>query len=230
MNEKELLQLKQLIESAYLSLKEARDILDQESGGSFAPIHQAPNGLHAHFETGEGSIVQGIFDGQVMVSSDGKKYPVPANYASKSKLVEGDQLKLTIKHDGAFLFKQIGPVERKRLKGTLFRDEDLEQYRVVAEGMSYKILTASITYFKGEPGDQVIILVPQNAPSEWGAVEHVLKVSRTPGATPPTPSAGLSQPQEPIDPPKPAPEESALNLGVSEHKTGLDEIGFSNLI
>ena len=59
-----------------------------------------------------GKIIEGQFDGQNMIGPDGKVYPVPANYASKSKLVEGDTLKLTIAQDGSFIYKQIGPVER----------------------------------------------------------------------------------------------------------------------
>jgi hypothetical protein len=34
-----------------------------------------------------------------MQGSDGKKYPVPLNYASKSKLIPGDVLKLRIMKD-----------------------------------------------------------------------------------------------------------------------------------
>src|SRR6266568_3308870 len=60
-----------------------------------------------------GKVIEGVFDGQNMVGSDGKMYPVPANYASKSKLVQGDILKLTITDDGSFLYKQIGPIPRK---------------------------------------------------------------------------------------------------------------------
>ncbi|MDZ7744984.1 MAG: hypothetical protein U5K77_04515 [Candidatus Saccharibacteria bacterium] len=66
-----------------------------------------------------GKVIEGVFDGQNMVGSDGKTYPVPANYASKSKLVQGDILKLTIADDGAFMYKQIGPIPRKQLVGTL---------------------------------------------------------------------------------------------------------------
>jgi hypothetical protein len=40
--------------------------------------------------------IRGIFDGQSMVKEDGEKYPVPDNYASKSKLLEGDGLELKI--------------------------------------------------------------------------------------------------------------------------------------
>jgi uncharacterized protein YrzB (UPF0473 family) len=41
----------------------------------------------------------------------------------------------------------------------------------------YKILLASITYFKGEEGDEVVILVPQDADSDWAAVENIIKAN-----------------------------------------------------
>ena len=56
-----------------------------------------------------------LYTSQVMIGPDGKSYPVPANYASKSKLVEGDILKLTIADDGGFIYKQIGPIARLSL-------------------------------------------------------------------------------------------------------------------
>ena len=52
-------------------------------------------------------IIEGIFDGEKMIGPDGQIYSVPANYASKSRLVEGDTLKLIITNRGAFIFKQI---------------------------------------------------------------------------------------------------------------------------
>jgi len=60
-------------------------------------------------------VIEGVFNGEGMVGSDGKVYSVPPNYASKSRLVEGDILKLTIKNDGTFIYKQIGPIERRRV-------------------------------------------------------------------------------------------------------------------
>lgn len=122
-------------------------------------------------------IIEGAFDGQNMLGPDGKQYSVPANYASKSKLVEGDVLKLTITRDGSFIYKQIGPIDRQRLIGQLSRDEVSGEYRVVAEGKSYKVLLASITYFKGEPGDEVVILVPAVGDTRWAAVENIIKQS-----------------------------------------------------
>jgi hypothetical protein len=117
------------------------------------------------------------FDGQNMLGPDGKQYSVPANYASKSKLVEGDVLKLTITRDGSFIYKQIGPIDRQRIIGQLSRDEISGEYRVLANGQSYKILLASITYFKGEPGDEVVVLVPTVGDSRWAAVENIIKQS-----------------------------------------------------
>ena len=126
---------------------------------------------------GEGKIIEGTFDGQIMIGTDGKQYPVPANYASKSKLVEGDMLKLTITPDGSFIYKQIGPVERKRLIGTVSQDSD-SNYFIAADGKAYKVLLASITYFKVEPGDEVTLVISRDIDSDWGAIENVLQKGR----------------------------------------------------
>lgn len=123
----------------------------------------------------EGKIVEGVFDGQNMIGSDGKLYMVPPNYASKSKLVEGDIMKLTIQPNGSFLYKQIGPIERQRVMGVLTKDEVTGDWKVVGDGRKYNILTASVTYFKGQTSDDIVILIPKNAPSKWAAVENIIK-------------------------------------------------------
>ena len=120
-----------------------------------------------------GKIVEGVFDGQVMIGPDGKSYPVPANYASKSKLVEGDIMKLTIADDGSFIYKQIGPTERRQIIGTLVQHDGA--YYVEANGREYRILLASVTYFRIKEGDQVTIIVPEDNPeATWAAVEASL--------------------------------------------------------
>lgn len=122
----------------------------------------------------EGSIIEGVFDGEKMVGPDGKTYAVPVNYASKSRLVEGDTLKLIITDTGTFIYKQISPVERRRLVGTLDEGDNGEYY-VIADDRRWRVLSASITYYKGETGDEVVILVPKAGLSRWGAVENVVK-------------------------------------------------------
>jgi hypothetical protein len=120
-----------------------------------------------------GKVIEGVFDGQNMVGSDSKTYPVPANYASKSKLVQGDILKLTIAEDGAFLYKQIGPVPRKQVVGTLKLENG--HYFVSVGERDYRVLLASVTYFKAKPNDQVSVNVPEDdANVEWAAIEAAL--------------------------------------------------------
>jgi len=125
-------------------------------------------------ESDEGTVVEGTFDGQIMLGTDGKQYPVPANYASKSKLVEGDMLKLTITPDGSFVYKQIGPIERSHALGIVSQDEK-GNYYILSEGKPFKVLLASITYFKAEPGDEVALVKPRDLESSWAAIENVLQ-------------------------------------------------------
>lgn len=166
----------QMIEAAEKNIQSAKQLL-RESGG----ITPARSSASAVFEkaqsmatsTGD-KIIEGVFDGQNMIGPEGKQYPVPANYASKSKLVEGDMLKLTIAEDGSFIYKQIAPVERRKVMGILMQD-DKGDYKVLADGKAFKVLLASLTYFKADAGDEVTIVVPQDTDSEWAAVEHVIK-------------------------------------------------------
>jgi hypothetical protein len=121
-----------------------------------------------------GKVIEGVFDGQNMVGSDAKTYPVPANYASKSKLVQGDILKLTIADDGAFMYKQIGPVPRRQVVGVLQQKDG--HYYVDVDDKQYRVLLASVTYFKAKPGDQVSVNIPEDpsVDAEWAALEAAL--------------------------------------------------------
>ncbi len=110
--EKQIKRLKSLIQEAETSLAAAKELLVSLVGDD--PVVTA-----TVKDENLGKVIEGVFDGQNMVGSDGKTYPVPANYASKSKLVQGDILKLTIADDGSFLYKQIGPIARKQLVGVL---------------------------------------------------------------------------------------------------------------
>ena len=164
----------QMIESAERNIQSAKQLLREIMGGKSIDTAEFMKKAQVLNISEGGKVIEGVFDGQNMVGPDGKQYPVPANYASKSKLVEGDVLKLTIAEDGSFIYKQIGPVERRKVLGILTQDEKGE-YRVVAEGKPFKVLLASLTYFKSEPGDQVTIVLPNDGDPKWGAVENVLK-------------------------------------------------------
>ncbi len=177
--------LRVLLDTAEAALAEARIVLSRIAPGDVpTAVAGRVREVGSITESAGGKVVEGVFDGQNMVGPDRKQYSVPANYASKSKLVEGDTLKLTITPDGSFVYKQIGPVERKRIVGTLARDEVTGDFRVLAGGHSYRVLLASITYYKGEVGDEVVVLVSKDREAHWAAVENVIKHAEAVAAAP----------------------------------------------
>lgn len=155
--------LRQMIENAERNITAAKQILLQLDGG----FKKSAKDLEIS------QIIEGTFDGEKMISLDGKSYPVPANYASKSKLVEGDLLKLSITEDGLFLYKQISPIDRKKIIGTVINDDNGKNY-VLSGGKKYKVLLASLTYFKAKKGDEITLVIPKEKVSEWAAIEAVM--------------------------------------------------------
>jgi hypothetical protein len=167
--------IQEMLESAEASLRSAKQLLKEIAGGkSTAALKEkyVPQELAPPQDIEGGKVVEGKFDGQNMLGGDKRSYPVPANYASKSKLVPGDVLKLTITDSGNFIYKQIGPAPRLNLVGTLAYEDG--QYKVIAQGKAFKVLLASVTYFKAEVGDQVAIIVPEFEENEWAAIENVI--------------------------------------------------------
>ncbi|MDP2691903.1 MAG: hypothetical protein Q8O95_05910 [bacterium] len=165
-------QIKEMLESAEASLKNAKKMLLELSGEEFAAAPRRSSSLSMSSMSSEGKVIEGVFNGERMIAPDGENFPVPANYASKSKLVAGDHLKLTILNDGRFVYKQIGPVPRKTLIGTLVHEDG--QYRVLADGRNFRVLLASVTYYKAEVGNNVTIIVPEADDTDWAAIEAVL--------------------------------------------------------
>src|ERR1700689_3225946 len=164
--EKQIKRLKALITEAETSLAACKELL-------LSIVGDEVNTTQISKDETLGKIVEGVFDGQNMLGSDGKNYPVPANYASKSKLVQGDILKLTITEDGSFMYKQIGPIPRKQVVGTLILESG--HYFVDVNGKKLRVLLASVTYFKAKPGDQVSVNVPEDdSAAEWAALEAAL--------------------------------------------------------
>jgi hypothetical protein len=164
--------LKQMI----FAMKDQLDAMLRLLDGETVPA--APAAASAEpvlLPTGE-RVLEGVFTGEKMRGNDGKEYSVPPNYASKSKLVDGDRMKLTITKSGSFIYKQIGPADRMRAVGTLVHDDLLGQWSArTPEGELYKILTASVTFYKGKPGDEVILLLPRTGQTLWAAVDNIIE-------------------------------------------------------
>jgi len=162
--------IQQRLEEAERNIQYVRQALEEGDDGLVHSL--ATEEPEVPLQPGE-RVLEGVFDGQNMQGNDGEEYPVAPNYASKSKLVEGDVLKLTIGADGSFLYKQIGPVERRREVGALVVDEQ-GNFGVKTLEKTFRILLASVTFYKAEEGDEVTILLPINGDAEWGAVDNVM--------------------------------------------------------
>ncbi|MBP5656304.1 hypothetical protein J6X15_01825, partial [Candidatus Saccharibacteria bacterium] len=81
-SEKQIKRLRSLLTEAETNLSAAKELLTSMLGDG--DIITAP--ASTVIDSPEGKIVEGVFDGQIMIGPDGKNYLVPANYASKSKL------------------------------------------------------------------------------------------------------------------------------------------------
>ena len=166
---KKFAQLRRALEEIEEKLQSVKRIL-------FEQVYQEEaEGLDATVN-GPITIIEGVFDGEEMIDKEGKKYAVAANYASKSKLVAGDKMKLTIAADGTYVFKQIGPVERRRLVGKLAKTG--ERWQVNCEGKKFQCLPASVTYFKAKAGDKITVIVPKIGEADWACIENLLEKNK----------------------------------------------------
>ena len=171
--------LKQYLSSAKSSLRAAEEVLEalendtiNDNTISHTVINKA---LDDTINTSD-NVIYGVFDGQYMIGEDDYQYPVASNYASKSKLVEGDKMKLTIKNDGAYIYKILEEVERKTALGVIIVEGNT--YKILVKDVSYKILPASISFMKTQfgvgVGDECIVLLPAKGDALWCAYDAVM--------------------------------------------------------
>lgn len=136
--------------------------------------NHAPEQLESYTEDGIETI-EGIFDGMYMVGADHKKYPVPLNYSSKTKLIPGDVLKLKIMTDGKFIYKLIKPAERKHVRAILSKTDENKFTANTDDGKIYFLNQAAVSFYLGKPGDELYILINENGEGSFAAIEAIIK-------------------------------------------------------
>ena len=175
MTKKRIAAIKDFIDTAEKSLKNARkllwEVLQEENIDLSADLNLDTKGL-SKYESGESKIIEWVFTGEDMLGVDENKYLVPVNYASKSKLVQWDRMKLTIDGSWKMLYKQIQQIDRETKVWLLTQDKG--KYQVVSDGVSYDVLTAAVTHFKAEIGDNVTVLIPAWREATFWAIEAVM--------------------------------------------------------
>lgn len=174
MEKKKILAIKDFIESAENSIKNAKKLLSEvlkENNIDLNELTVDTSGL-ASYKSEDSKIIEWVFLWEEMLWSDNHRYPVPSNYSSKSKLVQWDKLKLTIDWSWKMIYKQILPIDRETKVGLLIKEN--WKFWVVAEWKTYNVLTAAVTHFKWEVGDNVTIILPIWKEATFAAIEAVI--------------------------------------------------------
>lgn len=179
MDAKKLQAIRDFVLNAEKSLKNAKKILKDVLEEQWVSINDDEVNYDTKwlntYNSEEEKIVEGVFTWEEMLWVDNHKYPVPVNYASKSKLVQWDRLKLTIEPSGRMLYKQIKPIDRETKVWLLTKEQG--KFQVISEWLTYNVLTAAVTHFKAEIGDSVSIIVPTGKHANFAAIESVIPKS-----------------------------------------------------
>lgn len=161
--------------TAEKSLKNAKKLLNDLVKDNNIDLNKTvdldTSGLHS-YNSDDSKIVEGVFTGEEMLGADGNKYPVPANYSSKSKLVQWDKLKVTIGGNGRMMYKQIAPIERETKVWLL--TEEKWKYQVLADGVSYDLLTAAVTHFGWNIWDSITVIIPKGKAATFAAIDSIM--------------------------------------------------------
>lgn len=178
MSPKRISSILSMLEIAENNLRIAREHitrLAKDSGIKESKLRSKP--VVNNEETEALEVVEGYFDGESMIGDNGKTYPVPPNYASKTQLVIGDRMKwiLTSTRES---FKLIKPAERERVVGTFGIDGDMFYVWVDELDKPVRVLKASATFAMKNlgmrVGDRVAIIIPKNSTPSWGALSSVV--------------------------------------------------------
>lgn len=174
MEKKKIIAIKDFIESAEKSAKNAKKLLNEvlkENNISLNELTIDTSGL-TNYKSENNKIIEWVFTWEEMLWADWYRYPVPSNYSSKSKLVQWDKLKLTIEPNWKMLYKQIAPIEREIKVWLLIKEN--QKFWVVSEWKTYNVLTAAVTHFKAEIWDSLTIILPAWKEATFAAIEAVI--------------------------------------------------------
>lgn len=171
--------LEELLEKIETDIRRARLLIHQLITWDFSSTSETEfKNLAEKFATyqegDEVKVIEWVFDWYFMQWSDWKKYPVPLNYASKSKLIPGDVLKLRIMKDWKLVYKLIWPAPRKYVKATLSKTDDNKYIAITDDGKTYFLNLAAVTYFKWKPWDELSIIVNADWKWDFAAIEALL--------------------------------------------------------
>jgi len=117
--------------------------------------------------------ITGIYNGDYMVSSDGQKHDVPKNYAAKSLLVNGDELKM-MEQDGKVAFKIVNKVPRKKIEGLLSKKDG--RYVILSDSGTFNLLKTAVEFRNIKQGEWILAVIPETgSANNFAAVDKIIK-------------------------------------------------------
>lgn len=152
----------------------AKALVQKMFGENWSAYEAVPTSVVSSVDEDGVQVVEGKFDGTFMIGNDGKMYPVPMNYASKTKLIPGDMLKLRIMEDGKLIYKVIGPAARKFLKAKLTKTEEGKFIALTEENKTFALNQAAVTFFKWNVGNEITIIINGGEDYAFAAIEAVI--------------------------------------------------------
>jgi len=168
-----------LLENVENDIKRVRILIKRVEDGSYETDTINEEELKSmsskllNYSNWEWEIVEWAYDGLYMIGSDKKKYPVPLNYSSKSKLMSWDILKLTILQNGKLMYKLISPAPRTYIKATLSQSSN-DYIAIWDDWKTYKLNPAAVSYFNLNIGEQISIIINAEWKGDYAAIEAKL--------------------------------------------------------
>ena len=147
---------------------------DIKDSKSIWKINDMASNLLNYQENEEIKVVEWIYDGYFMTWSDEKKYPVPMNYSSKTKLIPWDVLKLRIMEDWKLIYKLIESAPKQYIKATLSKTDDNKYIAISDEWKNYMLNQAAVSYFKWMVWDELSIIINWEWFWSYAAIEALI--------------------------------------------------------
>ena len=116
--------------------------------------------------------ISGIFDGEHMLTPEGVKMDVPKNYAAKSLLVYGDELK-RMEQDGKEAFKILTKVPRKKIEGLLSKKDG--KYVILSDAGSFNLSKNAVEFRNIKQGEWISAVIPEKGPTgNFAAIDKII--------------------------------------------------------
>ena len=166
--------------------------------------------------------ITGKFDGESMVTPEGTKMSVPKNYAAKSLLVYGDELK-RMEQDGKEAYKILTKVGRKKIEGLLSKKDG--RYVILSDAGTFNLSKNAVEFRNIKQGEWISAVIPEKGPhGDFAAVDKIIKKDKNKDVKFFEVKKEEKKIQTPVKNPQPQKEESKLDAPTKSIEADVDDL------